>query len=46
MSEDKPAEMVEPAPAEMNTIPNGKGHEPAGETTASAKTPPTEDAEK
>ncbi|XP_071391368.1 sodium-coupled neutral amino acid transporter 3-like [Centroberyx affinis] len=46
MSEDKPAETVETAPAEVNAIPNGKGHEPGDETTASAKTPPTEDTEK
>lgn len=37
MSEDKPAETVEPASAEMNAIPNGKGHEPGEEITASAK---------
>uniref|UniRef100_A0A667YX02 Solute carrier family 38 member 3a n=1 Tax=Myripristis murdjan TaxID=586833 RepID=A0A667YX02_9TELE len=40
MSEDKPADTVETAPAEVNTIPNGKGHEPGDETTATAKTPP------
>ncbi|KAM3843341.1 sodium-coupled neutral amino acid transporter 3-like [Diretmus argenteus] len=45
MSEDKPAETVETAPAEVNTIPNGKGHEPGDETTASAKTPPAEETE-
>ncbi|XP_038871942.1 sodium-coupled neutral amino acid transporter 3-like isoform X2 [Salvelinus namaycush] len=48
MSEDKAAESVEPAPAvpvsapapaEMNSIPNGKGHETGEETTAAAKTP-------
>lgn len=44
MSEEKAAESLEPAPpAEMNTIPNGKGHEPGEETTAAAKTPPAED---
>ncbi|XP_029906840.1 sodium-coupled neutral amino acid transporter 3-like isoform X2 [Myripristis murdjan] len=42
MSEDKPADTVETAPAEVNTIPNGKGHEPGDETTATAKTPPAE----
>lgn len=46
MSEDKPAETVETAPAEVNAIPNGKGHEPSEEITASAKTPPAEDGEK
>ncbi|XP_008282035.1 sodium-coupled neutral amino acid transporter 3-like isoform X2 [Stegastes partitus] len=46
MSEDKPAETVESTPAEANAIPNGKGHEPGEEITASAKTPPTEDGEK
>ncbi|XP_023146102.2 sodium-coupled neutral amino acid transporter 3-like isoform X2 [Amphiprion ocellaris] len=43
MSEDKPAETVESTPAEANAIPNGKGHEPGEEITASAKTPPAED---
>uniref|UniRef100_A0A4W6EZZ2 Solute carrier family 38 member 3a n=1 Tax=Lates calcarifer TaxID=8187 RepID=A0A4W6EZZ2_LATCA len=33
------------APAEVNAIPNGKGHEPSEEITASAKTPPAEDGE-
>ncbi|XP_034389030.1 sodium-coupled neutral amino acid transporter 3-like isoform X2 [Cyclopterus lumpus] len=37
MSEDKPAGTVETAPAEVNAIPNGKGHEE--ESTAAAKTP-------
>lgn len=46
MSEDKPAETVGTAPAEANAIPNGKGHEPGEEITASAKTPPAEDGEK
>ncbi|XP_056255409.1 sodium-coupled neutral amino acid transporter 3-like isoform X1 [Seriola aureovittata] len=46
MSEDKPAETVETTPAEGNAIPNGKGHEPGEEITASAKTPPAEDGEK
>lgn len=46
MSEDKPAETVETAPAEVNSVPNGKGHEPGEEITASAKTPPAEDCEK
>lgn len=43
MSEDKPA--VETAPAEVNAIPNGKGHEPGEESAGSAKTP-AEDGEK
>ncbi|XP_023146094.2 sodium-coupled neutral amino acid transporter 3-like isoform X1 [Amphiprion ocellaris] len=46
MSEDKPAETVESTPAEANAIPNGKGHEPGEEITASAKTPPAEDGGK
>ncbi|XP_049895270.1 sodium-coupled neutral amino acid transporter 3-like isoform X1 [Epinephelus moara] len=46
MSEDKPADNVETAPAEVNAIPNGKGHEPGEEITASAKTPPAEAGEK
>lgn len=46
MSEDKAAETLETAPAEVNAIPNGKGHEPGEEITASAKTPPAEDSEK
>lgn len=46
MSEDKPADTVESAPAEVNAIPNGKGHEPGEEITASAKTPPAGDSEK
>uniref|UniRef100_A0A8C4NHN5 Solute carrier family 38 member 3a n=1 Tax=Dicentrarchus labrax TaxID=13489 RepID=A0A8C4NHN5_DICLA len=46
MSEDKPADTVESAPAEENAIPNGKGHEPGEEITASAKTPPAGDGEK
>lgn len=33
------------APAEMNSIPNGKGHEPGEETTAAAKTPPGDTTE-
>ncbi|XP_026163348.1 sodium-coupled neutral amino acid transporter 3-like [Mastacembelus armatus] len=45
MSEDKPAETVDTAPAEVNAIPNGKGHEPGEEITASAKSPPAEDCE-
>uniref|UniRef100_A0A8C7FN31 Solute carrier family 38 member 3a n=1 Tax=Oncorhynchus kisutch TaxID=8019 RepID=A0A8C7FN31_ONCKI len=54
MSEDKTAESVEPAPAvpvsapapaEMNSIPNGKGHETGEETTAAAKTPPGDTTE-
>ncbi|MEQ2158814.1 hypothetical protein XENOCAPTIV_005624 [Xenoophorus captivus] len=45
MSEDKPAETVENSSAEVNAIPNGKGHEPGEEITASAKTPPAEDCE-
>eukprot|EP00064_Thunnus_orientalis_P003190 superscaffoldBa00000253_g3199 len=44
MSEDIPAETVETA-AEVNSVPNGKGHEPGEEITASAKTPPAEDCE-
>ncbi|XP_033939632.1 sodium-coupled neutral amino acid transporter 3-like isoform X1 [Pseudochaenichthys georgianus] len=40
MSEDKPADTAETAPAEVNTIPNGKGHDPGEEI--SAKTPPAE----
>uniref|UniRef100_A0A7N5ZWE9 Amino acid transporter transmembrane domain-containing protein n=1 Tax=Anabas testudineus TaxID=64144 RepID=A0A7N5ZWE9_ANATE len=43
MSEDRPA--VETTPAEVNAIPNGKGHEPGEESSASAKTP-AEDGEK
>lgn len=43
MSEDRPAE--ETAPAEVNAIPNGKGHELGEEIAASAKTP-AEDGEK
>uniref|UniRef100_A0A3B3WEN0 Amino acid transporter transmembrane domain-containing protein n=1 Tax=Poecilia mexicana TaxID=48701 RepID=A0A3B3WEN0_9TELE len=39
MSEDKPAETVENSSAEVNTIPNGKGHEPGEEIATSAKTP-------
>ncbi|XP_076613375.1 sodium-coupled neutral amino acid transporter 3-like isoform X1 [Chaetodon auriga] len=46
MSEDKPADSVETAPAEVNAIPNGKGHEAGEEITASAKTPPAGDGEK
>lgn len=46
MSEDKPAATVETSPAEVNAIPNGKGHEPGEDITASAKTPPAEDCEK
>lgn len=46
MSEEKPADTVETAPAEVNAIPNGKGHEPGEEITASAKTPPAGDGEK
>ena len=46
MSEDKPTETVETSQAEVNAIPNGKGHEPGEEITASAKTPPAEDCEK
>ena len=46
MSEDKPADAVETPPAEVNAIPNGKGHEPGEEITASAKTPPAEAGEK
>lgn len=42
MSDDKPAETVETAPAEVNTIPNGKGHEPGEEITS----PPVNDVEK
>ncbi|KAM6946769.1 sodium-coupled neutral amino acid transporter 3-like [Lycodopsis pacificus] len=44
MSEDKPADSVETAPAEANAIPNGKGHEE--EISASAKTPSAEAGEK
>ncbi|CAK6955581.1 sodium-coupled neutral amino acid transporter 3-like isoform X1 [Scomber scombrus] len=44
MSEDKPAETVETA-TEVNSVPNGKGHEPGEEITASAKTPSAEDCE-
>ena len=40
MSEDKPADTAETAPAEVNAIPNGKGHDPGEEI--SAKTPPAE----
>ncbi|XP_054639814.1 sodium-coupled neutral amino acid transporter 3-like isoform X2 [Dunckerocampus dactyliophorus] len=43
MGEDKPAESADSAPAEMNAIPNGKGHETGDEITASAKTSPAED---
>lgn len=46
MSEDKPSDAVESAPAEGNAIPNGKGHEPGEEITAMAKTPPAGDSEK
>uniref|UniRef100_A0A669CHQ3 Solute carrier family 38 member 3a n=1 Tax=Oreochromis niloticus TaxID=8128 RepID=A0A669CHQ3_ORENI len=46
MSEDKPAETVENTPAEASAIPNGKGHEPGEEISASAKTPLAEDGEK
>lgn len=46
MSEDKPADTVETAPAEVNAIPNGKGHEPGEEIAALAKTPPAGDADK
>ncbi|KAG7219285.1 hypothetical protein INR49_019181 [Caranx melampygus] len=46
MSEDQPAETVETTPAEVNAIPNGKGHEPGEEITASAKTPPADDGDK
>lgn len=46
MSEDKPAETLENSSAEVNAIPNGKGHEPGEEITASAKTPSAEDCEK
>lgn len=46
MSEDKPAETVENTPAEASAIPNGKGHEPGEEISASAKTPLEEDGEK
>ena len=46
MSEDKTADTVETAPAEVNAIPNGKGHEPGEEITALAKTPPAADSEK
>lgn len=45
MSEDKPAEMAETA-TEVNSVPNGKGHEPGEEITASTKTLPAEDCEK
>ncbi|KAM4612722.1 sodium-coupled neutral amino acid transporter 3-like [Polymixia lowei] len=45
MSEDKAAEAVEASPAEVNAIPNGKGHEPGDEATASAKTPSAQDSE-
>ena len=45
MSEDKPAETVETA-TEVNSVPNGKGHEPGEEITASAKTPSAEACEK
>lgn len=46
MSEDKPSETVETAPAELIAIPNGKGHEPGEDIAASAKTPAAEDSEK
>ncbi|XP_029287559.1 sodium-coupled neutral amino acid transporter 3-like isoform X2 [Cottoperca gobio] len=42
MSEDKPGDTMDTAPAEVNAIPNGKGHEAGEEITASAKTPPAE----
>ncbi|XP_028969995.1 sodium-coupled neutral amino acid transporter 3 isoform X1 [Esox lucius] len=51
MSEDKAAEGMEPAPqaaappAEINTIPNGKGHEAGEQTTAAAKSPPGDTSE-
>ncbi|KAL2090715.1 hypothetical protein ACEWY4_012978 [Coilia grayii] len=34
-----PSSTMEAAPSEMNTIPNGKGHEAAGGTTSPAKSP-------
>ncbi|XP_067092596.1 sodium-coupled neutral amino acid transporter 3-like [Osmerus mordax] len=44
MSEEKAAETMDPPPpAEVNPIPNGKGHEPGEETTTASKTPPAED---
>ena len=44
MSEEKAAETMDPPPpAEVNPIPNGKGHEPGEETTAASKTPPAEE---
>lgn len=42
MSEDKPADSVESALAEVNALPNGKGHEPGEEITS----PPVDDGEK
>lgn len=46
MSEDKTAHDVETAPAEINSIPNGKGHDPGEEITALPNTPPAGDDEK
>ncbi len=46
MSEDKPANSVETAPAEVNAIPNGKGHDPGEDVAALVKTPPAGDGEK
>ncbi|XP_053285665.1 sodium-coupled neutral amino acid transporter 3 isoform X1 [Pleuronectes platessa] len=46
MSEDKPTETVETAPAEGNAIPNGKGHDPGEDITASAKSPAAGDSGK
>nr|XP_057911761.1 sodium-coupled neutral amino acid transporter 3-like [Doryrhamphus excisus]XP_057911762.1 sodium-coupled neutral amino acid transporter 3-like [Doryrhamphus excisus] len=46
MSEDKPAESAESSPAEMNAIPNGKGHKTGDEISALAKTSPAEDGPK
>lgn len=37
MSEDKPAETMDPGAVEMNAIPNGKGHDGPEEITGSAK---------
>lgn len=40
------ADTMETAPDEVNAIPNGKGHEPAEEIAALARTPPAEEEEK
>nr|XP_019941890.1 PREDICTED: sodium-coupled neutral amino acid transporter 3-like isoform X1 [Paralichthys olivaceus] len=46
MSEDNPTETVETGPAEVNAIPNGKGHDAGEDITGSAKSPAAEDSEK